>query len=343
MRFTHVLLDEAQHIKNAASQAARAVKTLAADHRFAMTGTPVENRLGELWSIFDFLMPGYLHSYKKFKEHFEAPIVQDGDERAMESLRLMVAPFILRRMKKDVLADLPEKVETTLESEMTAQQRKQYAAQAAKLMRQAEGGLADGASRMQALAGLTRLRQICCDPRLCLEGYAGGSGKLEQCVELVRDCMAGGHRMLLFSQFTAMLDLLQARFAEEGVSTLRLDGSTSKEQRAQLAQAFNDGEGDVFLISLKAGGTGLNLTGADVVIHYDPWWNTAAQNQATDRAYRIGQTKGVQVVSLIAAQSVEERIRKLQQLKAELAGDVLSGEENLFTVDAQTLKELLCP
>lgn len=343
MRFTHVLLDEAQHIKNAASQAARAVKTLSAEHRFAMTGTPVENRLGELWSIFDFLMPGYLYSYRKFKERFEAPIVQDGDERAMESLRLMVAPFILRRMKKDVLADLPEKVETTLESEMTAQQRKQYAAQAAKLMQQAEGGLDDGASRMQALAGLTRLRQLCCDPRLCLEGYAGGSGKLEQCVELVRDCMAGGHRMLLFSQFTTMLDLLQERFAEEGVSTLRLDGSTSKERRAQLAQAFNEGEGDVFLISLKAGGTGLNLTGADVVIHYDPWWNTAAQNQATDRAYRIGQTKGVQVFSLIAAQSVEERIQKLQQLKAELAGDVLSGEENLFTVDAQTLRELLRP
>ncbi|MDD7175985.1 MAG: SNF2-related protein [Clostridiales bacterium] len=341
IELSHVLLDEAQYIKNAASQAAKAVKTLRARHRFAMTGTPVENRLSELWSIFDFLMPGYLQSYKKFKERFEGPIVRDGDEEARRHLRLLVAPFILRRMKRDVLDDLPEKVETLMSSEMTAEQRRLYAAYAARLMDEAEGGLAGAQDRMRMLAGLTRLRQLCCDPRLCLEDYAGGSGKLEQCIELVRDSLAGGHRILLFSQFTSMLELLRQALTEQGHHVLLLTGDTPKEERLRLANAFNAGEGDVFLISLKAGGTGLNLTGADVVIHYDPWWNTSAQNQATDRAYRIGQTRGVQVFSLIAADTVEERILKLQQAKTELSDGVLSGEETLFNLDTEVLRGLL--
>lgn len=339
--FTHVLLDEAQNIKNAASLGAKAVKTLSARHRFAMTGTPVENRLSELWSIFDFLMPGYLYSYRKFKERFEAPVVRDGDEEARANLRLMVAPFILRRMKKDVLDDLPEKVETIMTSELTGAQRKVYAAYAAQLVDEASGGLASGQDRMRMLAGLTRLRQLCCDPRLCLEGYAGGSGKLEQCVQLVRDSVSAGHRILLFSQFTSMLDLIEEALRAEGFALLRLTGETGKAERKRLSDAFNAGEGDVFLISLKAGGTGLNLTGADVVIHYDPWWNTSAQNQATDRAYRIGQTRGVQVFSLIAANTVEERILRLQQAKTALSDGVLEGEENLFTLDAQALRAIL--
>ena len=341
MEFTHMLLDEAQNIKNAAAQATKAAKAIRARHRFAMTGTPVENRLSELWSIFDFLMPGYLHSYKKFRDRFESPIVRDGNERARESLRAMVAPFILRRMKKDVLSDLPEKVETVMESEMTTPQRRQYAAAAAKLVLQADGGLADAKDRMRLLAGLTRLRQICCDPRLCLEGYTGGSGKLDQCVELVCQSIEGGHRVLLFSQFTSMLELLYQALEDKGFSLFMLTGDTDKEERMRMADAFNAGEADVFLISLKAGGTGLNLTGADVVVHYDPWWNTAAQNQATDRAYRIGQTRGVQVIRLIAADSIEERILHLQEAKSALSDGVLTGEDTLFTIDPQQLKALI--
>lgn len=339
--FTHILLDEAQNIKNAASLQAKAVKTLCAQHRFAMTGTPIENRLSELWSIFDFLMPGYLYTYKKFKERFEAPVVREADEQARENLHLMVAPFILRRMKKDVLSDLPEKVETMMTSEMTAEQSKLYAAYAAQLLSESEGGLGDGHEKIRMLAGLTRLRQICCDPRLCLEHYRGGSGKLAQLLEVVRDALSGGHRILLFSQFTSMLELIAQALEDAGIAYLTLTGDTDKEERMELVGRFNEGDADVFLISLKAGGTGLNLTGADVVIHYDPWWNVAAQNQATDRAYRIGQTKGVQVIRLIASGTVEERIVKMQEGKQMLSDGVLLGEENLFTLDADMLRDLL--
>ncbi|MBR3797042.1 MAG: SNF2 helicase associated domain-containing protein [Clostridia bacterium] len=341
IEFTHVLLDEAQNIKNAASLQTKAVKTLRAQHRFAMTGTPIENRLSELWSIFDFLMPGYLYTYKKFKERFEAPVVREADEQARENLHLMVAPFILRRMKKDVLSDLPEKVETVMTSEMTAEQSKLYAAHAAQLLGESEGGISGGQEKIRMLAGLTRLRQLCCDPRLCLENYRGGSGKLVQLLEVVRDALSGGHRILLFSQFTSMLELIAQALDDEGIGYLTLTGETDKEERMELVGRFNDGDADVFLISLKAGGTGLNLTGADVVIHYDPWWNVAAQNQATDRAYRIGQTKGVQVIRLIAAGTVEERIVKMQEGKQMLSDGVLLGEENLFTLDADVLHDLL--
>ena len=341
IEFTHVLLDEAQNIKNAASQAAKAVKTLKAQHRFAMTGTPIENRLSELWSLFDFLMPGYLGTYKKFRDRFEAPVVREADEQARENLHLLVAPFILRRMKKDVLTDLPEKVETVMSSELTAEQRKLYTAYAAKLKKDSEGGLLDGQDRMKLLAGLTRLRQLCCDPRLCLENYNGGSGKLTQLLEVVQDALSGGHRILLFSQFTSMLSLIGEALAGEGIAYFTLTGETDKETRMELVRQFNEGGADVFLISLKAGGTGLNLTGADVVIHYDPWWNVSAQNQATDRAYRIGQTKGVQVIRLIASDTVEEHILKIQERKKALGDGVLLGEENLFTVDAALLREVL--
>ena len=339
--FTHVLLDEAQSIKNAASQGARAAKTLVARSRFALTGTPIENRLSELWSIFDFLMPGYLPPYKRFRERFEAPIVQEGDAQAQENLRRLVAPFILRRMKADVLSDLPEKVETAVGSELTAEQRRLYAAHAAKLAGELDAPGDGPQRRMQILAGLTRLRQLCCDPRLCLEGYAGGSGKLEQCAALCAQAVQAGHRVLLFSQFTSMLDLLKARLEAEGLSLFLLTGDTDKAERMRLVERFNAGGADVFLISLKAGGTGLNLTGADVVIHYDPWWNTAAQNQATDRAYRIGQTRGVQVLRLIASGTIEERIAKMQEEKAALSDGILAGDTPAAPLDERTLRALL--
>ena len=339
--FTHIFLDEAQNIKNAASQAAKAVKTLKGEHRFAMTGTPIENRLSELWSIFDFLMPGYLLTYKKFKERFETPIVKEESEKALKNLRMMTAPFILRRMKADVLDDLPEKTEKIMTSEMTQDQRQLYHAHAAQLIAKADGGFAAPKDRIAMLAGLTRLRQLCCDPRLCVEDYAGGSGKLNQCLELVSELLAGGHRVLLFSQFTSMLDILKKELDARGITTFSLTGDTDKRERMDMVERFNDGGAQVFLISLKAGGTGLNLTGADVVIHYDPWWNTSAQNQATDRAYRIGQKRGVQVIKLIAGDSIEARILKLQQHKSELSDGVLAGDENLYTMDAQALKKLL--
>ena len=195
--------------------------------------------------------------------------------------------------------------------------------------------------RIELLAGLTRLRQLCCEPSLCLDGYAGGSGKLEQCVELVKNAVQADHEILLFSQFTSMLDILQSRLEGEGMTCFVLKGDTPKEERMSLVERFNAGEADVFLISLKAGGTGLNLTGADMVIHYDPWWNTAAQNQATDRAYRIGQTQSVQVFKLIAADTIEERILLLQQEKAALSDAVLTGDEGLGTLDEKTMRELL--
>jgi len=339
--FSHIFLDEAQNIKNAASQAAKAVKTLKADHRFAMTGTPIENRLSELWSIFDFLMPGYLHTYKKFKDRFETKIVKDGDEKALENLRMMTAPFILRRMKADVLDDLPEKTEKIMTSEMTPEQKKLYHAHAAQLIAQTDGGFADPKDRIRMLSGLTRLRQLCCDPRLCLEDYAGGSGKLVQCMELVEEKLEAGCRVLLFSQFTSMLDILKNELESRGITTFLLTGETDKQERMDMVERFNEGGAQVFLISLKAGGTGLNLTGANVVIHYDPWWNTSAQNQATDRAYRIGQKRGVQVIRLIAQDTIEARILKLQEHKSELSDGVLAGGENLFTLDAQALKNLL--
>jgi len=339
--FTHMLLDEAQYIKNAASQRAKACKAIDAQHRFAMTGTPIENRLSELWSIFDFLMPGYLLPYKKFKDRFEGPIVQDEDEDARKNLRLLTAPFILRRMKKDVLTDLPEKIETVLSSEMTPEQRKQYLAQLARLTGEIDESESRAQRRMKMLAGILKLRQLCCDPSLCLEDYKGGSGKLEQCVELAVNAVQAGHSILLFSQFTTMLDILKTRLEGEGLSTFLLTGSTDKEERKQLADRFNAGEADVFLISLKAGGTGLNLIGADMVIHYDPWWNLAAQNQATDRAFRIGQTKNVQVYKLIASDSIEERIALLQEAKASLSDGVLEDTDGFDTLDEETIRDLL--
>ena len=191
------------------------------------------------------------------------------------------------------------------------------------------------------LSGLTHLRQLCCDPRLCLESYIGGSGKLEQLCEVVHDAIAGGHRLLIFSQFTSMLALIRERLEGEGVTLFVLTGETDKEERMRLVTAFNEGGAQAFLISLKAGGTGLNLTGADVVIHYDPWWNMAAQNQATDRAYRIGQTRGVQVIRMIASGTVEERILALQESKQQLGDGVLLGEETLFNLDADVLRKIL--
>lgn len=341
--FHYLVLDEAQYIKNHATQNARAVKTLRSRQRFALTGTPIENRLSELWSIFDFLMPGFLHRYNRFQERFERPIVKNADAEALERLHRMTSPFVLRRLKRDVLHDLPEKTESIRACVMGEEQRALYLGNVLKA-RERLASLAlnnPDSSRMVLLSLLTRLRQICCDPALCYEDYTGGSTKLDSCLELLREAADGGHKVLLFSQFTSMLAILEDRLKREGMTFYTLQGSTSKEKRAALVEAFNRDATQVFLISLKAGGTGLNLTGADVVIHYDPWWNLSAQEQATDRAYRIGQKNNVQVYKLIVRDTVEEKILRLQESKKELADAVIRQGGPLLTLTPDEIAGLL--
>lgn len=323
------VIDEAQYIKNSGTKGARAVKTVSAQVKLALTGTPVENRLSELWSIFDYLMPGFLYSYEYFKKSFETPIVKNQNEEAMEKLQKMIQPFILRRLKKEVLKDLPDKIEKNTFIPLEGEQRRLYEAhvQRLKIMLESGNDANFGEIRMQVLAELTRLRQLCCDPSLIYQDYEGGSAKVELCLELLRNAINGGHKVLLFSQFTSMLDILERRMEGEEISYYSLTGSTPKKQRLEMMEAFNKDDTSVFCISLKAGGTGLNLTGADMVIHYDPWWNVAAENQATDRAHRIGQEKVVTVYKLVAERTIEEKVVELQQRKKELADQVLAGEE----------------
>ncbi len=326
-RFHCQVLDEAQYIKNNATLAARSAKRIRADVRFALTGTPIENRLSELWSIFDFLTPGLLGTREAFRRRFEAPVAA-GDEEAARRLGSLVGPFILRRMKADVLKDLPEKTESLVYAHLEGEQEKLYRATAERLALTLACQLPRefDENRIAVLAELTKLRQICCDPRLAFEGYRGASAKLETCLDLVRSAVDGGHKVLLFSQFTSMLDIVARRLDEIGIAHHELTGDTPKERRAHLVGSFATDGVPVFLVSLKAGGVGLNLTAADIVIHYDPWWNLAAQNQATDRAHRIGQTKPVTVMRLIAQGTVEEKIVHLQEAKRDLAETVLGGE-----------------
>ena len=342
--FLYEVIDEAQYIKNHNTAAAKAVKVIHSQTRFALTGTPIENRLSELWSIFDYLMPGFLYGYDTFRKEIEIPIVKNKDQVTMERLQRMTGPFILRRLKEEVLKDLPEKLEEIRYVKFDEKQQKLYDAQVVHMKNtlagQDEGEFAR--NKLRILAELTRLRQICCSPSLCFEDYKGESAKTDACLQLIQSAIDGGHRMLLFSQFTSMLDILKTRLEEEKIPYYEITGETSKEKRQQLVKDFNAGDVPVFLISLKAGGVGLNLTGADVVIHYDPWWNQAVQNQATDRAHRIGQTKKVTVYKLIAKGSIEEKIQKLQETKKDLAEQIIGGESvQLGNMSREDMMELL--
>ena len=338
--FYACILDEAQAIKNHTTQKYKAVCRVNSRVRFALTGTPVENRLGELWSIFSFLMPGYLPPYKTFCARFEKPIVQEEDANAVRRLNQLTGPFILRRMKAEVLRELPPKTENVRRIELGTEQRKLYLAAVVDAREKLRAAKPE--DKMAVFAVLMRLREICCDPRLVADNWSGGSAKLDACLELVAEAVAGGHRILLFSQFTSMLELLANRLDEAGISHFTLQGSTPKPVRAEQVRRFNQGEADVFLISLRAGGTGLNLTAADIVIHYDPWWNLAAQNQATDRAYRIGQRNPVQVYRLIAQDTVEEKIVELQQAKQSLADTVTGGADGaILSMAPEQLLQLL--
>ena len=346
MSFRFQVIDEAQYIKNAATQSARAVKAIRARTRFALTGTPIENRLGELWSIFDYLMPGFLFTYARFKKIYESPIVRESDPEAVSNLKRLIGPFVLRRVKKDVLKELPDKLETAVYSRLQGQQKELYTANAAKLKEELESG-GDAVyekGKIQILAELTRLRQICCDPALCYENYRGGSAKLETCMDLIRNGVNGGHKILLFSQFTSMLRIIEKRLSQEEIACYTLTGSTPKEERLRMVDSFHTDPVPVFLISLKAGGTGLNLTAADMVIHYDPWWNVAAQNQATDRAHRIGQEKQVSVFKLITKGTIEENIMVLQESKKNLADQIIAeGAVSLSSLTREDLVKMLTP
>ena len=332
--FKYIIADEAQYIKNNNTQNARTIKEIKAETRFALTGTPIENSLSELWSIFDFIMPGYLYNYKKFKDLYEIPIVKDNSEHAMRKLKMLIEPFILRRTKKEVLTELPDKTITVLHNEMQGEQLKIYMSYMANAKREVSQEIQENGfekSQIKILALLMRLRQICCHPSLFLSNYKGESSKLNQCIEVLKDAIASGHKILLFSGYSSMLEIIEGELRKENIKYFKLTGQTKVGDRIKLVEEFNSNdEIKVFLISLKAGGTGLNLIGADMVIHYDPWWNLSAENQATDRTYRIGQKKNVQVYKLITKDSIEERIYELQEKKANLAKELLSTEQTFL-------------
>ena len=325
VNFRFCILDEAQQIKNAASVGAGAVKRIKAQSRFALTGTPMENHPGELWSIFDFVLPGYLMDQAEFMQ-------RHGDGSDSDLLAKKIRPFLMRRLKKEVLSELPEKIEHRIVAELTPEQRQVYLATLAQVKRELDETVKNEGwdkAHFRMLAAITRLRQICCHPALFLEGYEGGSGKLELLMELVGEQVESGHRILIFSQFTAMLGIIREQLTAAGIRSLYLDGNTPPQDRLKPTEEFNQGDVPVFLISLRAGGYGLNLTAADTVIHYDPWWNPAVEDQATDRAHRIGQTRAVHVIRLIAHDTIEEKVSELQLRKKALIDLVVTPGEVL--------------
>lgn len=331
IKFSYCFIDEAQHIKNAKTMNARSVKKINAEHKFALTGTPVENSLMELWSIFDFAMRGYLYDAHEFRSRYEYPMLREKDEEVSLELKAKIKPFILRRMKADVLNELPEKIENTIYADLTQEQKKMYSAYLAAAKDQTAALLSEGGrGKMQILTLLMRLRQICCHPALFDENYTHESGKLELLIDITQSTVESGHRILIFSQFTSMLAIIKEKLDALKIPSFYMDGSTAGYERAELADRFNGGERDVFLISLKAGGTGLNLIGADTVVHYDPWWNPAVTEQASDRAYRIGQTRAVQVIRLAARSTIEEKILRLQERKKNLADDIVRVNGETF-------------
>jgi SNF2 family DNA or RNA helicase len=335
------VLDEAQHIKNPDSQNAKAACALAAQSRFILTGTPVENSLRDLWSLFEFLLPGYLGSRQDFKDRYETPLLNGERGAVWQRLSRRLEPYLMRRRKQEILAELPDKIEQVIEVELSPEQKTAYTQlqQAARAQIDELRDQSSGAARMRVLTALLRLRQVCCDLRL-LGAQDASSSKLNALLELVGETIDGGHRALIFSQFTAMLDIIAGALEEAGISFCRLDGSTRN--RKEVVDRFqNDERIPLFLISLKAGGVGLNLTAADTVIHFDPWWNPAVEAQATDRAHRIGQQRIVTSIKLIARDTVEERVLRMQERKRELLEGTVDAEAALERLSTQDLRELV--
>lgn len=337
--FSTTILDEAQHIKNPGSQNARAACAIRSKSRFILTGTPLENSIRDLWSLFDFLLPGYLGTRKDFQERYEKPLAAGESAGVWPRLLRRVRPWMLRRRKSEILKELPAKIEQIVQVELSPDQKAAYTqlqiAARAEVDAMRESG---GAARMKVLTALLRLRQACCDLRLLNGESEAPSAKLEALLELLGEAVDGGHRTLVFSQFTSMLDLIVPALDEAGISWCRLDGST-KDRGAMVERFQSDASISVFLISLKAGGAGLNLTGADTVIHFDPWWNPAVEAQATDRAHRIGQEKVVTSIKLIARDTVEQRVLEMQAKKRILSTELLepASVAGLSVQDAQDL------
>ncbi|SFS35734.1 DEAD/DEAH box helicase [Paenibacillus sp. 453mf] len=331
--FHAFIMDEAQAFKNHVTQTAHAVKSVSARHRFALTGTPIENRLEELWSIYDVVFPELFQGRKAF------------NELPREVVARRIRPFLLRRVKADVLAELPEKIESLHTSELLTEQKKLYVAFLAKLRAETVKHLSEkqfDKNRIKILAGLTRLRQLCCHPGLFVEGYTGSSAKFEQLLELIEESRSAGKRVLLFSQFTEMLGIIGRELGAQGVPFFYLDGQTPGQERVEMCQRYNEGEKDFFLISLKAGGTGLNLTGADTVILYDLWWNPAVEDQAASRAHRMGQKNVVQVIRLVSRGTVEDKMYELQQRKKNLIEEIIQpGQESSSALSEEEIREIL--
>ena len=334
--FDLVAIDEAQNIKNPNTGISKAVKSLNTNIKFALTGTPIENSLLELWSIFDFIMPGYLASKDKFQSLYNIKEL-DKEDNNLNRLNTQISYFILRRKKKDVVKDLPDKLENNIYIDLGKTQKKVYAAEVQKTREeldeliQTEGWTK---ARFKILQLLTKLRQICIDPSIIFDNYKGESAKIDELLKIVEETKANGHKMLIFTTYKKALDLIIPKLNNIGVSSYYIDGSVSSKKRMELVDKFNNDDTDVFIITLKAGGTGLNLTSATVVIHLDLWWNPQVENQATDRAHRIGQKNTVEVIRLITKGTIEERILELQNKKRKLAELLIDNEnhtENQFS------------
>ncbi|MET0390474.1 MAG: DEAD/DEAH box helicase, partial [Polyangiales bacterium] len=342
--FATQVVDEAQTVRNARTRRAQVVAEVQADFRVALTGTPIENRLGDLWSLSALVAPGLLGGWSRFRALFAVPIERYEDRERAARLRNMVAPFILRRTKDQVAPELPERTEVVHAIELSEPEQQLYAAALAHARKALGKRKKDREEReftVHILAELTQLRQLACHPRLVLPDSRIESSKLHALLGLLDDLLPRGHRVLLFSQFTKHLGLVREALDARRVTSLYLDGSTPGGERAQLIAQFQSGAADVFLISLKAGGTGLNLTAADYVIHLDPWWNPAAEDQASDRAHRIGQTRPVTIVKLVSQGTIEERVLGLHEHKRRLAADMLTGESSDVSLDREALEALL--
>ena len=341
MDFEYIILDEAQFIKNPKTKNAQSVKSLKSHHRLALTGTPIENSLSELWSIFDFLLPGYLFSLNYFTKNYDKPIHM-GDEQVQDRLKKLVSPFILRRTKKQVLKDLPDKVEKDMWLTFSPEEKNLYLANLAQVNQELQEQLKmEHVDSILILAMMTRLRQICCEPKMLYENYKGTSTKFNMCLDLIETLKDNDKKVLLFSSFTSIFDAFIEEFHKRGIKYHIITGAVDKKKRKEEVDAFQSDDSNVFLISLKAGGTGLNLTKAQAVIHYDPWWNVSAQNQATDRAYRIGQTKNVLVYQLLMKNSIEEKIYEMQKRKKEMS-DLFVENSNggISTLSKEELRDL---
>jgi SNF2 family DNA or RNA helicase len=327
-----IVADEAQAIKNGLTKRSKAVMALPANFRLITTGTPIENHLGELWNLFNFINPGLLGSLQKFNTQYAGPIENNKDHGVQLRLKKLLRPFILRRLKTDVLTELPARTEVTLHIELSAEEHAFYEAlrrDAVETMQEAKknSALGIGQQHLKVLAEIMRLRRACCHPRLVMENSGLGSSKLEAFAELVEELISNRHKALVFSQFVGHLTIIRELLDRKKIHYQYLDGSTPVAKRTQAVNAFQAGEGDLFLISLKAGGSGLNLTAADYVIHMDPWWNPAVEDQASDRAHRMGQQRPVTIYRLVAKDTIEDKIVALHKHKRDLAHNLLEGGE----------------